>query len=263
MRSSSSTSARAPARGPRRACLDHLERHEALLLELLDQPDPLDELGRVVGHVARGLDRLGQQPLAQVVLDRAALTRRWPRPARASCSRPFVVHDMTARACAPATGPATAPASFSAAISLVGVAGAAQHLVGVLAERRARARRRARRARELDRHAELLARRRRPAGRARRPSRARAPARSRAPRRGRAPARGSSRARRRTPSTRRACARGRAARPRRARPSRAARTASRSGPRARRRRHHACQNFGSSAPSVTHAVLAARRAGSR
>ena len=33
---------------------DHLERHEALLLEPLDQLDPLDEGQRVVGHVARG-----------------------------------------------------------------------------------------------------------------------------------------------------------------------------------------------------------------
>ena len=46
---------------------DHLERQEALLLELLDQPDPLDELRRVVGHVAARLDRLRQQALAQVV----------------------------------------------------------------------------------------------------------------------------------------------------------------------------------------------------
>ena len=91
----------------------------------------------------------------------------------------------------------------------------------------------------------------RPAGRARRPSRARARARSPAPRRGRAPAPGSSRARRRTPATRRGCARGRSARPRRAPPSPGRSNcfsirSSRPTP-----RHHACQNFGSSAPSVT------------
>ena len=49
---------------------DHPQGHEPLLLELLDQPDPLGELGRVVGHVARGLHRLGQQALAQVVAHR-------------------------------------------------------------------------------------------------------------------------------------------------------------------------------------------------
>ena len=51
--------------------LDQPQGHEAVLLQALDQTDALDELGRVVGHVARGADRLGQQPLAQVVLDRA------------------------------------------------------------------------------------------------------------------------------------------------------------------------------------------------
>src|ERR1700710_264272 len=55
---------------------DRLQRHEALLLQALDQLDPVDELGWVVGHVAAGLDRLRQQPLAQVVLDRR---RRHPR----------------------------------------------------------------------------------------------------------------------------------------------------------------------------------------
>src|ERR1700709_86236 len=39
---------------------DRLQRHEALLLQALDQLDPVDELGWVVGHVAAGLDRLRQ-----------------------------------------------------------------------------------------------------------------------------------------------------------------------------------------------------------
>ena len=141
---------------------------------------------------------------------------------------------------------------------LVGVAERRQHLLGVLAQRRARARP-ARPACATASPARRAAARGRPrpAGRSRPPSRGRAPAPSRAPRRGRAPAPGSSRARRRTCSTRRACARGRSARPPRARPSPGASNcfsirSSRPTP-----RHHACQNFGSSAPSVTQPSLQA------
>ena len=119
--------------------LDRLERHEALLLELLDQPDPLDELRRVPGHVARGLHRLGQQALAQVVLDRArahaAGLGQLAHPEQAvarSC------HERAAARRPP--GPATAPDSSSAAISSSRVAQLGQHLGGVLAERRARPR---------------------------------------------------------------------------------------------------------------------------
>jgi len=53
--------------------LDHAQRHEAVLLQPLDEPDALDVLGRVIGHVARGahdLVALAEEPLAQVVLDR-------------------------------------------------------------------------------------------------------------------------------------------------------------------------------------------------
>ena len=74
MRSSSSISARGALGVLVEHALDHPQRHEALLLQALDQPDPLDELGRVVGHVARGAHdvvALAQQALAQVVLDRA------------------------------------------------------------------------------------------------------------------------------------------------------------------------------------------------
>ena len=199
MRSSSSTSARGPRGILVEHRLDHLERHEALLLELLDQPDPLDELRRVVGHVARGLTtgRRRQQPLAQVVLDRAGADAA----ASASSlifSRPFWAHAMKLPCASPAA-PAAAPASISAAISSSRVAERRQHLARVLAERGARARPARPGVRDSltgtpssltavgARLVELAP-----------PSRARARAPSRAPRRGRAPARGSSRARRRT-----------------------------------------------------------------
>src|SRR3954453_21396566 len=103
--------------------LDHLERHEALLLELLDQPHALHEVGRVVRHVARGANRLRQKALAQVVLDRAGA-----HPARlgqlAHLEQAVAVgggRRLRAHArklpWAPAGGPATAASSSSASSS--------------------------------------------------------------------------------------------------------------------------------------------------
>src|SRR5205823_14948606 len=104
---------------PRGILVDHLldraERHEALLLELLDETDAVDELRRVVGHVARRPYRLRQEPLAQVMLDRARA-----HPARlgqlAHLEHPVLAHAVKLPR-APAAGPATAPDSLSASIS--------------------------------------------------------------------------------------------------------------------------------------------------
>src|SRR4051812_3827666 len=102
---------------------DHLERHEALLLELLDQPHPLHELGRVVGHVARRAHRLRQQPLAQVVLDRAGAhaarlgqLAHLEQAVAVGGGRGLRAHARKLP-CAPAGGPATAPSSVSAVTS--------------------------------------------------------------------------------------------------------------------------------------------------
>ena len=112
--------------------LDQLQRHEALLLEALDHPDAIHEVWRVVGHVARRADGLGQQALAQVVLDRAradagALGELGHLQQLAS-SQERPLH---------AGGRARDRARLlQRGDLLVAVAGAAQHLVGVLAERR-------------------------------------------------------------------------------------------------------------------------------
>ena len=110
------------ARRPRRPLgeqlLDQPERQEALLLQPLDQADPVDVLRRVPGHVAAGADDsllVAEQALAQVVLDRR---RRDPGGVGQ------LAH-LEARARAHArklpavtfSGPATAPAALSAAIA--------------------------------------------------------------------------------------------------------------------------------------------------
>ena len=99
--------------------LDRPQRHEALLLQLLDQLDPVDELGRVVGHVAAGLDRLRQQALAQVVLDRRRRHAGGLRQlAHAQQLRVSVARAHARKVVAESEpGPAAAPDSTIAAIS--------------------------------------------------------------------------------------------------------------------------------------------------
>src|SRR5262245_41354470 len=103
--------------------LDHPERHVALLLELLDHPDPVHELGRVVGHVAGGLHRLRKQALAQVVLDRRCGHARGPRQLahpKHLLALGLRLRRRHARNCSCLvvdSGPLAAPDSSSAAIS--------------------------------------------------------------------------------------------------------------------------------------------------
>ena len=103
------------------AVLDHAQGHEAVLLQPLDEPDALDVLGRVVGHVARGahdLVALTEQSLAQVVLDRPRADAR-ALGQLAHLQKPGLVHDRNGvGGSSSATGPAAAaPDSSSAAIS--------------------------------------------------------------------------------------------------------------------------------------------------
>ena len=77
-----------------------------------------NELGRVVGHVARGLDRLGQEPLAQVVANgRHRHAGRAPPARRSSGASPAArppgrcSAGAIARTCCPARRPASASGS--------------------------------------------------------------------------------------------------------------------------------------------------------
>ena len=213
--------------------LEHLadqpQRHEPLLLQALDRADPVDELRRVVRHVAARPHRLRQQPLAQVVLDRARRDAGLRRRARSSSGPAWRSCDRS---------------RLAQRADLVGrQPGLGQHRVGVGAARR------------TGRAGRVRGRARQPHRRAEQPLRSRSSTTM-------SPARASASSRSSTGSTQQSCSSLNACHSSRVRAANSCSTSRcvsdptgsnwRSARSARPTPwHHACQNFGSSAPSVT------------